>query len=224
MRGSVANASGENDAVGAASSLYWLSWGDTSGRPGRAAAQTQAPTTQCALQVTANQKGLGLVIDEHDAENTVRRLIRQATLPKWMPDRPLFFAVMLLVAASTSCAESRFELSQESRLPRWFTVPADTTRADIRVTMEYYSMPSGRTAVLTLWDKHGRRLGRVTASKRGERPATKEGPSEDLPVPYPMFEVLSAGDIVELIEHRRMEPVFFVSDDIEVKRKLGIIQ
>jgi hypothetical protein len=29
--------------------------------------------------------------------------------------------------------------------------------------------------------------------------------------------------ITEVIEHRRMEPVFYISDDLEVRRKLGVI-
>ena len=39
---------------------------------------------------------------------------------------------------------------------------------------------------------------------------------------YPMYEVLTANGITEVVEHRRMEPVFYITDDPEVRRKLGV--
>ncbi len=40
--------------------------------------------------------------------------------------------------------------------------------------------------------------------------------------PYPMDEILTADGITEIIEHRRMERIFYISDDPEVRRKSGV--
>jgi hypothetical protein len=46
--------------------------------------------------------------------------------------------------------------------------------------------------------------------------------SESGPIPYPLYELLTANGITEIIEHRRMEPVFYITDNPEVSRKLGV--
>jgi hypothetical protein len=38
-----------------------------------------------------------------------------------------------------------------------------------------------------------------------------------------MYVVLQADGIAEVIEHRRMEPVFYITDDPEIRRKLGVV-
>ena len=40
--------------------------------------------------------------------------------------------------------------------------------------------------------------------------------------PYPRYEILTAKGITEVIEHRRMEPIFYIVDDLQVKRQLGV--
>ena len=42
------------------------------------------------------------------------------------------------------------------------------------------------------------------------------------PLPYPSYEVITANGITEVIEHRQMEPVFYISDDPRVKEQLGV--
>jgi hypothetical protein len=59
-------------------------------------------------------------------------------------------------------------------------------------------------------------LARVRDSAPQTQPETK---SQD---GYPMREVLTANDIMELVEHRRMEPIFYISDNSEVKRQLNV--
>jgi len=36
--------------------------------------------------------------------------------------------------------------------------------------------------------------------------------------------VLTANGFTEVIEHRHMEPIFYITDDPEVRRKLGVDQ
>jgi hypothetical protein len=42
--------------------------------------------------------------------------------------------------------------------------------------------------------------------------------------PYPTYEILTANESTEMIEHRRMDPMFYISDDPEVRRKLVCTQ
>jgi hypothetical protein len=43
-------------------------------------------------------------------------------------------------------------------------------------------------------------------------------------MPYPRYEVLTADGVTEVIEHRRLEPIFYITDDPEVRRKLSVDQ
>ena len=74
-------------------------------------------------------------------------------------DRFLLFLIALTIAGSAiGCEwfpESTFELASQSRLPKWTTLPQGLTRADIRITMSYYTKPWGSSATFTLKDKHG---------------------------------------------------------------------
>jgi hypothetical protein len=121
------------------------------------------------------------------------------------------------------CAESEFKLASESRLPKWFALPADVQRTDVEVTLAYYGplVGSHRTATLTLRTRQGKTLDRVVATLRGQEPQTLEPYSGAGRIPYPSYEVLTANGITEVIEHRRMEPVFFINEDPEVRRRLG---
>jgi hypothetical protein len=49
---------------------------------------------------------------------------------------------------------------------------------------------------------------------------TLEPRPEAGPVPYPQYEVLTSNGITEIVEHRRQEPVFYLSDDPAVRGQL----
>ena len=42
------------------------------------------------------------------------------------------------------------------------------------------------------------------------------------PIPYPSYEIISVNGLTEIIEHRRMEPIFYLTDDPHVKQQLGV--
>ncbi|PYR95626.1 MAG: hypothetical protein DMF84_00200 [Acidobacteria bacterium] len=136
--------------------------------------------------------------------------------------------VVLLAACHPvrGCAESQFDLAPESRLPKWFAVPAGLQRGDVTVELSYYGplVGSARTAIVTLRTQQGKTLSEIVATLRGKEPLTLEPHSDTGPIPYPSYEVLTANGITEVIEHRRMEPVFYISDDPEVRRKLRVDQ
>jgi hypothetical protein len=123
------------------------------------------------------------------------------------------------------CAESFLDLAPRSRLPRWFRLASGLSRGDVTVSMAPYVMPWGRTATFKLWDAHGRQLDQVSATITGLEGHTFTGRSphggfDDSS--YPIYEVMTARGITEVIEQRRPGPLFDVSDDPQVKAALGV--
>jgi len=119
--------------------------------------------------------------------------------------------------------ESSFELSPDSRLPRWFTLPPDLPRSDISVTMDYYIDSSGQTAKFTLLNrKTGARMDKVEGKLKGPQPLTLSNSQPGGPSGYPSYEVITARGITEVIEHRRAEPIFYIDDDAAVRSQLGV--
>ena len=143
-------------------------------------------------------------------------------------DKFLLLFVALTISGSTiGCEwfpESTFELASESRLPRWITLPPGLTRADVSITMSYYSMPWSWNAIFILKDKKGKVLTKVYGKTRGLGPSQLKHPPPGFPPGYPAYEVIAVNGITEIIEHRKMEPIFYITDDPAVWKELGVGQ
>ncbi len=117
------------------------------------------------------------------------------------------------------CKESDFTLARESRLPKWFN-STGLMPGEASVTMGYYNRPGRRSAIFVLRDSSGRKVSEVSGELRGSRPTMLS--QADSSTRYPRYEVITVGDVVEVIEHRRLEPVFYINDDAELHRRLGV--
>jgi len=134
--------------------------------------------------------------------------------------------ILLLVSLNLSgCLESRFQLSSESRLPKWFAVPDGMSREDLSVQMELYSTFSGGKAVFTL--SQNNKLFNISEYEitTVEQPSIrsvqlKYSPSNENG--YPRYKVITINGIRDVIELRKKEPFFYMTDDINVWRELGI--
>ncbi len=104
--------------------------------------------------------------------------------------------------------ESTFHLASESRLPKWITLPPGVTRADVSLTMSYYIEPWGRKATFVLRDKKDRILTKVHSKEKGYEPLQLKNPPKGFDPGYPAYEVITVNGITEIIEHRKMEPIF----------------
>jgi len=62
----------------------------------------------------------------------------------------LLFGILFFL---TGCLESSFQLSRDSRLPKWFIYPERMPRSALSVTMDLYSSPSGGKDVIKLLQK-----------------------------------------------------------------------
>lgn len=118
--------------------------------------------------------------------------------------------------------ESTFELASESRLPKWFTLPKELSRSDVTVTMSYYIRPSGRTATFTLLNTKKQKLAEVKGTQTGLEPLTLKKPRPGFPPGYPSYEIITVNGVTEIVEHRKMEPIFYITDDPAVWAELGV--
>jgi hypothetical protein len=143
-------------------------------------------------------------------------------------DKFLLLFVALVIASSTiGCAwfpESTFELASESRLPKWITLPPGLTRADVSITMSYYIMPWGSSATFTVQDTKGQTLKKVDGKVKGLEPLELNHPPPGFPPGYPAYEIITVKGITDIIEHRKMEPIFYITDDPAIWKELGVEQ
>jgi hypothetical protein len=138
--------------------------------------------------------------------------------------RCAYLTVLMLLTAS-ACTEARLTLSPASRLPKWFHAATTPARQDVSVTMDSFVMPWGRGATLYLHDRNGKQMARMRVSFDGLEPKSlKRNVGDSGTIPYPHYEVVRAGGITEVFEVRAAEPIFYVTDDPEVKRRLGLAE
>lgn len=132
--------------------------------------------------------------------------------------RYLLFGAVVTVLAATAIGckyfpESTFQLASESRLPKWITLPPGLTRADVSITMSYYITPWGRSAVFILRDPNGKILENVTGKLKCLQPFQLKNPPQGFASGYPAYEEIIIKGTAEMIEHRRPEPIFYITDD-----------
>lgn len=139
-----------------------------------------------------------------------------------------FLVTLTFLSLSIGCwwpPESTFELASESRLPKWITLPQGLTRDDVSLSMSYYVKPWGSSATFTLRDRKGKILTtKIDGKVRGLGPNQLKHSAPGSPPGYPSYEVITVRGITEVIEHRRMEPTFYVTDDPAVRKELGVQQ
>jgi len=87
--------------------------------------------------------------------------------------------------------------------------------------MDYYTGPNGGTATFTLRNaRTGSKIAKFDGTLKGSQPLYLENAKgRDI---YPSYEIITVGRMTEVIEHRKMEPVFYVTDDPTVLSKLGV--
>ena len=139
----------------------------------------------------------------------------------------LFLALTISVFSIVGCEyfpESTFELASESRLPKWITLPPGLTRADVSITMSYYDSLWGSNVVFILRDTKKQILTKVYGKEIDAGPLHLEHPPQGFPPGYPTFVLITANGITEIIEHRKMEPIFYITDDPAVWKELMGVQ
>lgn len=131
----------------------------------------------------------------------------------------MLFAIGLLAASCGYFPEASFSLSSESRVPKWFHLKPDQARESVSISVDYYVSSSGRRAEFMLRDRNGRVVSRATGTMVGLQPHRLSRAGAHPKSPY-VYEIVIVGEISEVIEHRDMEPVFYINDDPRVRAEL----
>jgi hypothetical protein len=126
----------------------------------------------------------------------------------------LLASALILTGLALGCRyfpESTFQLANDSRLPKWITSPPGVKRQDEEVEMSYYIKPWGRSASFALQNDK-RVIQQVDGKLVCAHPFSLKGSNSS----YPSYEAVVVNGATELIEHKRMEPIFYVTDDAAV--------
>jgi hypothetical protein len=128
---------------------------------------------------------------------------------------------LIIVAALLSgCVESTFDLSSDSRLPEWFSLPSGLSRGDVSVKLTYLAPSrSSDDAVLELRRKDGVLLSKVTGQfcwhPAMESMKNKYGGFD--PGLQVRFAYIRAGGKIEVVEHTS-GPVFRINEQPALRK------
>lgn len=134
---------------------------------------------------------------------TGRRLILPAIL----------YLLGYIVTGCKYFPESTFHLATNSRLPRWVKLPPGLTRADVSMTMSYYIKPWGNSATFILQDAKEQVITSTDGNVKCQEPFQLKTYSEESGSQYPSYEAATVNGVTEIIEHKKMEPIFYIVND-----------
>ena len=121
---------------------------------------------------------------------------------------------LVLSCLVSGCLESSFQLASESRLPGWKALPPGLTRADVWVTLNLYTtpLPGANDAEFILKNGKGKELAELKGKVKCQYPYSN--------MSYPRYNAVVVNDTIEIVEFRKMEPVFYVNDDPAIRKEI----
>jgi hypothetical protein len=84
--------------------------------------------------------------------------------------------------------------------------------------LRYYTSPLGGSAKFILRDKRGNKLAKVHGKTKGPYPKGENS------YRHPSYEAITGNGITEIVEHRKPEPIFYITDDPAVWKELMGVQ
>ena len=90
---------------------------------------------------------------------------------------------------------------------------AEPPRAALSLSMSYYLTPRGYSALFLSQNAAHQTLKKTSGRLGCPAPFQLKHPPAGFPQGYPLYQPVTVDGITEMIEHRRMEPVFYVTDD-----------
>lgn len=134
--------------------------------------------------------------------------------------------MLFMVFGLAGCLESSFQLSEESRLPKWFSIPGGEDRNNLTVQMDLHSTFSGGKAVFKLYKKGSllniKKYTVTTEEQPNIRSVQLNHSSKESLKGYPRYKVVTINRVTDIIELRKMEPIFYMTDDPAVWEELGV--
>jgi hypothetical protein len=133
------------------------------------------------------------------------------------------FLAMLLAAVGCDLrygfVESRFQLAKESRLPKWFSMPAGYSRQDVRVVLTFYTHPISEDKVIAVLygpPPENKKLGEFIGTRR-VHPITQREHEKGQFAVYPSYLIITVNNISEIFEHRRKGDILYVVDTNKIQ-------
>jgi hypothetical protein len=124
--------------------------------------------------------------------------------------------VLLFMVSLCSCnpkygfIESEFQLSPESRLPKWVHIPSGYARENLTMTITFYTHPFlSKVKLVVNGPAPDYKLINETIGDQRYHPLTKKQPRDV----YPRYIIISVKDIQEVFEHKTRVPILYITDD-----------
>jgi hypothetical protein len=134
--------------------------------------------------------------------------------------------IIISLLLLTSChpirgfIESQFVLSSESPLPAWYPeLPEGYNREDVTIRLRYYVPPFDVDDTVfwvesSWWHTLYKATGKTERHPKFYKWARKDWKARR----YPSFWVITIDGKTEIIEHKKMEPIFYISKEEEVRK------
>jgi len=117
-------------------------------------------------------------------------------------------------------------LSDQSRLPKWVVVPKGKNRNDFSVKMESHSTFAAGKIIFKIYDKNNvspiQEYEITTDMQSDILPVQLKSPPEGFPQGFPKYIPITINGITDIVEQRKMEPVFYMTDNPDVWKELGV--
>jgi hypothetical protein len=115
--------------------------------------------------------------------------------------------------------ESELRLADDSRLPRWFTVPSGYAREDINTTITYYTL--GRAEVVMYGpNPENKKLWKGIVEDRWHPCSQKQFDEQKTGAVYPNYSVIKFDNIEEILEQREPGDILYITDDSQLRRTM----
>jgi len=136
----------------------------------------------------------------------------------------ILFSVLLIGACSPihGFLESEFTLSPDSKLPTWFSdLPKNNKRENITIYLKYYT-PIFNVNDTVIIVKDGWQTLYEETGMREHHPKYWAWAQKDWPQrSHPSYVNITINGKTEIIEHKKMEPFFYISNEEAIKQTLG---
>jgi hypothetical protein len=131
-------------------------------------------------------------------------------------------AILMATFFLMGCREAIFNLSDDSRLPKFFSIPDGMSRSDLDVRITSYSELDGGGfyEVYALYEKGGFvALKKVTIENIKGPFRIKENNAY-----YPFYVIVNLDGVIDIAEHRQRNDIIYMVDDPAIWKELGVEQ
>ena len=110
-----------------------------------------------------------------------------------------------------------FQLADDSRLPKWFTVPNGYSRSDLKMTIDFYTSPCFfcKNTVTTLYgpSPDNKEIMKIAGKGRWHPLSDRDRYNKYPYTKLPYYYIITVDSIDEVFEKRQAGDRFYITDD-----------